>query len=257
MENKENQPKKSFSIRLTTCLLFIAIIAICIMGYFLFTISNEKQSETEKVNELDKEILELKNTIYDLESKLSEEVTSSTVSSNDYEELAKKLDSIDVLYITKATDNKDNTYTLEGTIYTQYTLDFDELQKIVEDGKLELNNVAYTVKSTDIANEYELIDPQSDVAVYLIKQTNTNSYHLEAQAQISDVWKLTDSKKQITVNKDTRITIGYTGQTSTVEDTFKDYEETTAEDTTNPSPVYNFIFENGKCVELIQVTSAI
>lgn len=258
MENQANQPKKNFSIGLTTVLLFIAIIAICVMAYFLFKISNEKQESTENVEKLNSEILELKDTIYDLELKLKENEanSSSSVSSNEYTQITKELDGIDALYVTKVLENN-NTYTLQGVIYSRYALDKNKLDAIVKNGELKLNNSTYIVKPSDKANEYELIDPNSNVAIYQIKQNNSNLYYLEAQVQINDVWKLTDSKMQITVDKDTPITVDYTDEKSTVEDTFKNYKETNADDTTNPSPIYNFKFENGKCVELIRVTSAI
>lgn len=283
MEEKENQSKKSYSVALPTFLLFIALIAIGVMGYFLFSISKEKETAVSETNNLKSQVDEMKNTIYDMQTQLdsysktfsaqnssnSENSLNSENSSTNkqanlsqihYEEINEKLNNIDGLYITDV-EEKDNKYTLKGVIYSKYTLSKNELNEIVENGKLKLNDTYYTVKkdSSSEENEYVLIDPNSknSDALYAIRKEDSDTYYIIALAQISDVWKLTDSYKQITVDKSTKVEADYSGAIVSASEEFENFKKSTPKNTTNPSPIYNFEFKNGKCVKIIGLTSAI
>ncbi len=277
MEENQNQAKKSYSVGLPTFLLFIALIAIGVMGYFLFNISKEKDNAVSEANNLKSQIDDMNNTIYDMQTQLdsysktfsSKASSSLENTSNDressstqteYEEIDEKLDNIDGLFITDIEENNDK-YTLKGVIYSQYTLTKNELNEAISDGELKLNDTNYTLKKDESneENQYLLIDPNSENndALYAIRKNDSNNYYIIALAQISDVWKLTDSYRQITIDKNTKVESDYSGVIISASEEFENFKKVSPKDTTNPSPIYNFEFKNGECTKLICLTSSI
>lgn len=75
------EEKKTIKISLSTFFLIIAIIAICIMGYFIFKLNDDKTKESEKVSELNKQITSFENTVNSLQEKI--ETISNTSVSNE------------------------------------------------------------------------------------------------------------------------------------------------------------------------------
>ena len=59
---------------------------------------------------------------------------------NKYSEITKELDGIDVLFVTDAIENPDNTYTLKGVLYTKFTLTKSELEDAVKNGTYKYYN---------------------------------------------------------------------------------------------------------------------
>lgn len=268
MENNVEQPKKSFSISLTAFLLVIAIIAIGVMAYFLFTLSNEKQNAEKNIDELNKKISGLENTISNLQTKsekkpennTSENGSSDFIPYNKYLHIGEELDGIDVLFVTDVIKNANNTYTLKGVLYTQYTLTQSELDKIINDKKMVLNGVTFTVKEDESSSEYGLYDSRDvsdNFASYKIKKKDSNEFYLERQAQIQNVWKLAHEYRQITIDKDVVVENDYTEEKSTVEKTFNNFKSVSPEETTNPFPSYTFKIENGKCIKVIKALTSI
>jgi len=265
MENNIEQPKKSFSIALPVFLLIISIIAICVMTYFLFTISKEKQVAEENVNTLTSKVNDLQNTISSLEKELESKKTSTPASnSSKYSKITSELEGIDVLYVTGVDESQD-TYTLKGVIYSQYTITQSELDKAVKARSIEIIGQKYTVeKSTEEDDVYEVYDddtpgfiPHNRINPYKIKKKDEDTYYLESHYQISNVWKLTKSYKQITVDKDTTVEYDNSEEELTAEDEFSNFESSSPEDTTNPSPAYTFVFEDGECVKIVKAVTSI
>ena len=94
-----------------------------------------------------------------------------------------------------------------------------------------------------------------------IKKLDSTNYYLECQVQISDVCKKTDEYRQITILSNTKCSMNSEneGESQTVGDIFKNYEESSPIETTNPDENRTFIFkfENGKCTEVISTLTSI
>ena len=115
MENKKGN--------VSTVFLVIAIILIVVMGAFMYM---QKTKSDKQIAELENNAGKLQETINDLQGKIdtisntinsNKDVDSNSVEDAKYVELTKELNSGDVLYVTKAEKNSDNTYTLYGVVF--------------------------------------------------------------------------------------------------------------------------------------------
>ena len=115
MENKKGS--------LSTVFLVIAIILIVVMGALLYM---QKTESDKQIAELENNASKLQETINDLQGKIdtisntinsNKDVDSNSAEDTKYVELTKELNSGDVLYVTKAEKNSDNTYTLYGVVF--------------------------------------------------------------------------------------------------------------------------------------------
>ena len=64
------EEKKSTKISLSTFFLIIAIIAICVMGFFIYKLNDDKTKATEKVSELNNQVAKLENSMNNLQEKV-------------------------------------------------------------------------------------------------------------------------------------------------------------------------------------------
>ena len=74
------EEKNVTKISLSTFLLIIAIIAIIVMGIFIYKINNEKTIETQKSADLQAQVSSLNGTVSDLQEKINK--VSETVNSS-------------------------------------------------------------------------------------------------------------------------------------------------------------------------------
>ena len=174
---------------------------------------------------------------------------------NNNNEITAELEDRDVFYVTDAIKNDNNTYTLKGVIYSNYTISKNEITEASKKGKIELFGKEYIITENEYG-EYELYIP-SEVLGYTLREKDSNNYYLETTAQISEVYKLTDKYKQITVLSDLKCSHSYYDEQTTVNEFFENWESQEPIDSTNPSPVFKFFFENGKCVEIVQWLTSI
>ena len=72
--------KNTIEIHLSTILLIFTIIIIAVMTYFIFRLSNEKNSVEENVNKLNDEIYKLENKSSNLQEKI--DLISNTINNN-------------------------------------------------------------------------------------------------------------------------------------------------------------------------------
>lgn len=245
------EEKKGIKVNLTTLLLCVTIIILVIVGCFVY---NWKTIEklNAKIDSLEKAISNTEGSSNDL----IEDTEKSKKENIEYIEISEKLEGIDVLYVTDAINNDDNTYTLKGVVYTQYTLSYEEIQASLKTGKMKLENQEYTIKY-DVANNvyelYKLYELEDDNNLYTIKHESDDTYYITCNATIEGVWKLTDEYREITVGKDIEV-MGFNESLGTVEEVFKNWEKTVPLETSNPdsAKVFNFNFENGECVEVVQ-----
>lgn len=244
---------QSSNIGLIVLTLILSIAVAVFAGFLFFKIDSDRKSSDEKIADLTNKLENLEKVIEKNDSNM--ESLSNSIPDN-YTEITDNLKNLDVLYVTNVSKSKNN-YTLEGVIYSQYTISNTDYEKIINDEQMDVNGITYSVKKDDESGEYGLYEEDQDTPSYLLKKKNTRTYYLEAQAQIRNVWKLTDNFRKITLDGNLEVENDYTEETSTVKDTFKDFEAKEAEETTNPSPTYTFSFEDGKCIKVVEVTSSI
>ena len=98
------EEKKVTKISLSTFLLLIAIVAIIVMGVFIYKLNNDKAMEIKKSTELQAQVDSLNWTVNDLQgkmNKISETINTSNSSTNDF--------------ISKVDNTKDWVYGAEYT----------------------------------------------------------------------------------------------------------------------------------------------
>lgn len=241
MENKE---RKEIKIKLSTAiyLFIIIVLMLALFGMWCYYNLIEDNNKNESQQNIIKE-----------ETKASDEIQQTENLKAKYEEITRELKGIDCLFATNVIENSDS-YTLQGVIYTQYTINYKELQEALNNGTFTINNKQYVIKYTEDGTEYDLFENESEpYALYKIKQINENEYFIESQTQISNVWKLTDKYMEITIDKDIKNSeLWDENGFVTLEEKFKNFEEQEPEETTNPDStrMFKFVFVNDKCVEI-------
>ena len=175
--------------------------------------------------------------------------TTTTSTETNYEELTTKLENeelrLDLLL----------EYTLQGTIYEIYTMTDSEVDSVVASGKITLDGAEYTVKAIDSENDMYMFGPAPEYGAYAVNDVTSKEelrytigkengkYVVTRQSDYSTVWKETNKKASVTIDKNTTCEESYTGEESIASDVFENY-----------IPVdnhgYTFDFENGKCVKV-------
>lgn len=98
------EEKNVTKISLSTFFLILAIIAIIVMGIFIYKINNDKTTEIQKSTELQAQVNSLNGTVSDLQGKIDN--ISKTINSNNSTNTENKTNTSDTSIIP---DNKDNT----------------------------------------------------------------------------------------------------------------------------------------------------
>lgn len=246
MEEDENKNKPNKLLGLLT-ILIIAVVAF--RGYIMN--NNESSEDKNFYSEEQTNVVNLEDG-----NTLNERITKS----GKYSKITKELDGIDLLYVTDIEKNGDNC-TLKGVIYTQYTISNSEMKNVINEGKMKIDNETYNIKEDESSNEYNLYGANEEYPLYKIKKLNSTEYYLECQAQITDVWKLTNEYRQITVPSNTKCSMDfeYEEKYKTVEDIYDNFEYLAPADTTNPDSEKSFVFhfQAGKCVEVEGVITSL
>jgi len=135
------EEKKASKISLSTIFLIIAIIAIIVMGLFLYKLNNDKASEIQKSAELQSQINSLNETVSDLQGKL--DIISETINStenekntNDTSETSSKKQTLEEANVTNKVNKTgligDITYEIENSAINH----IDGFDVILEDSKV-------------------------------------------------------------------------------------------------------------------------
>ena len=72
------EEKKTIRISMSTFFLIIAIIAICVMGFFIYKLNDEKTTATEQVKSLNSKISNLEDTVTNFQNSSSKTTTQET-----------------------------------------------------------------------------------------------------------------------------------------------------------------------------------
>lgn len=249
--------KKSTGVILV--LIIVLLLGVIGVGGYFFI--KENNGSSKEIGELKNEVAELRsNIINDSHNNNNTVVKSNTdgLTEKKYEEITDKFtNESDSLFVTNVIKNSDDTYTLQGVIYSQYTLSVNELNEIVKTGKMQLDNTEYNVKKEQNPDSYHLYDGDNHDVYTIRKDESTSNYVIIRNAQVSLTQKKTNVYKQITVSKDVKCVDAYFDSDSkTVDEQFKNYTPLTPPDSTHPTPSYTFEFKNGKC-ETIYVDNGI
>lgn len=240
------EEKKTIKISLGTviCIIIIMLLLFFIVGMRYYNNIIEDNNSNMQNDGVNIEAIQNSSNIIAEEDK-------------NYGVIKKEFDGIDCLYVTEV-KQENNKYVLKGVVYTQYTVSKAELDSALINGIYNLNGDNYVIKESANKGEYDLYS-ESEYASYKLKKLNSNNYYLEAQAQISNVWKLSDKYMQITLDGSIPCVVNYADNYLTVEDVFKNYEKYEAINTTNPtdSRTYTFKFENEECIQVIDILTAI
>ena len=121
--------KKLISIKVST----ILIIALILIGILLFLKHTNSNKAENTISNTSINTTNTENTLNSTSSTnmISNSIDNASIISSRYEEIDNNLNGIDVLFVTDALNNGDDTYTLQGVIYTQYTLSQTELDEII------------------------------------------------------------------------------------------------------------------------------
>lgn len=178
-----------------------------------------------------------------------------------YTEITEQLQPLEAFHVTNVIENE-GTYTLQGVIYTHYTLNDSEFEKIKSDGSLRLDGQEYDLKALNyVMGEervvYGLYSEGSMSPMFLIIKDSSGNYYIEFQAQLTDVYKRTDNYKQITISKDAKCVDMMMGDTYpdgtlyTAEKEFSNFEYMEPIRETCPLPLYMFNFtDNGDLISI-------
>ena len=258
------EEKKQVKISTPGFFLILAIIVIAVMGYFIYKISSEKAEKENQIVSLNNEISNLQSSSRELQGKIDNIANAinttkinetNTINNNKrYSEITDNLGENNAFYVTEAINNG-SSYTLKGAIYTKYTLTKDEVEEIFRKGTMEINHgdkvEKYNVKK--IEDVYYLYEQKNNNQSYMIEKKDDNIYFIKRLAQMSDVWKLTNEQREITVDANIMVENGYSEMSiSNAKEYFKDFKKREAIENDYPTTSFNFEFKDGKCIKIIE-----
>ena len=178
------EDKKALKISLSSFFLIIAIIAIVIMGLFIYKLNSDKKAEVQKSQELKSQVTNLNGTVSDLQGKInsiSETINSKTANKNvdikigtfeaDDGQTSDAESNYDDCGVTLANNNLCSVYSGFGTCHLgTYSIEGSKLvcNTLIDRG--EEGGIAYG--ECNIIFEFEIINSQK---IKLTKIRNNSS----------------------------------------------------------------------------------
>lgn len=179
------EEKKAIKTSLSTFFLILAIIAICVMGVYIYRLNDDKMKSTDQVSQLNNQINSLENTVNSLQKKIentsnTQEQTqivsnTSTVENNttannitnttDIENLLKNKENYEYLKIKNIKEDGDK-YLIEADYYVPTPITENEYSEMVKNKKITLRNKEYIFENSDKTYNpgYGYIYTQGEVA---------------------------------------------------------------------------------------------
>lgn len=258
------EEKKEIKTNLSTILLFLAIIAIIIMGYFIYKLNNDKNLEINKVSDLQLQVNQLNSTLSSLQTLIEDNKTTKSVEDNKlnqdntskYQELTEDIasnlkrttgdisqkDGDQYFVAQEIVNNNDGTYTIRGRIYeyiylSNTALSEEQYQELLVSKKIVLFD-----------NEYTLGEFYDYYPGYGLKDANgvgfavsSNSNHILFQHNDEGFYKGTDKYYEVKVDDNVEIELVDFEPKSSI----KEYKTEDLEYINN-GEIYDFIFSNEK-----------
>ena len=170
------------------------------------------------------------------------------------------------LSITNIIKNSDNTYTIKGVVYNEYKLTDSEIDKLNSNGFIFIYGKKYERSNTDIENYIELTKCEDKLEQY----DPYYIYHLDKEKrtltrpswQWDTCYRITDVHMQIKVDAnvfvlDRNESAMEKGSGCTIDKLYKSRNKYLEYDdeSENKSDVslYNFVFKDGKCIEMFGI----
>ena len=177
------EEKNVTKISLSTFLLIIAIIAIIIMGVFIYNLNNEKTTEIQKISELQSQVNSLNGTINNLQEELS--TISENINSNNSNENTSS-DASETINSNSSNENTSSTkeYQISGIYYQKDALGDEpnytfSSNNEVSYGSLWMCSGTYTISNNIIKiNFTSAVDPDGNKA-------NVTDFGVEESAELT------------------------------------------------------------------------
>lgn len=177
------EEKNVTKISLSTFLLIIAIIAIIIMGVFIYNLNNEKTAEIQKISELQSQVNNLNGTINNLQEELS--TISENINSNNSNENTSS-DASETINNNSSNENTSSTkeYQISGIYYQKDALGDEpnytfSSNNEVSYGSLWMCSGTYTISNNIIKiNFTSAVDPDGNKA-------NVTDFGVEESAELT------------------------------------------------------------------------
>lgn len=192
------EEKKSTKISLSTFFLIIAIIAICVMGYFIYRLNDDKTKATEQVSKLKGQISNLQSTINNLntiEKNTTSITTNTTNNSTNQLSVNTNTDEIGKEIIEELADTKGNelykkaifskpflSLLIENKNYMNNQFSDEEILKLlveIDEDKEKGNIFADASNSTGFYVSSKLDDVQKLSQKYFGKKLNTEKLNVQ------------------------------------------------------------------------------
>ena len=258
------EEKNTTKTSLSTFLLILSLLIIIVLVIFIYKLNKDNAVETQKASQLESQVSSLSSTINSLQEKMNTVANNSIP--NKYTEITSKLSDDDIFYVTNANKNNDGSYTLNGVLYTKFTLSKSELENAANNGTYKYYNqyginplyVNYIVKKnykesdSDIKYDYAFIGKfkDEDRLAFVALKKDTNTYYIKNTTEYNDEWKLTNNYKKITISGDIEVENDY--DSFKVKNYFNDFKEKTASEDSHPGNCFTFEFKNGKCSKVYE-----
>ena len=175
------EEKNATKISLSTFFLLLAIIAIIVMGLFIYKLNIDKNIEIQKSNELQSQISSLNETVNDLQGKINNisennvaENTSKTDNSKDSNETNQNTNNDKILYSNEQVKKALSDY-LELRSYANVSA---ILERLTEKGELNYNHSKdKLINNTNTNPNIYLTKPEGGggLRTYTIKSINQKS----------------------------------------------------------------------------------
>lgn len=182
-----------------------------------------------------------------------------------YTEITEKLNEDEIFYATNVEKNN-GKYIMKGVIGNKY-FSKNEYDDIIKRGRASVDGKIFNIEKAKV----EQPNDDYEVLPYVIKNNemgydygffkkNSKYFVWAREMQFGEVWKKTNTYKQITLDKSIKCEDEYSEDQTSLDNEFKNFKNSSIEsigELIEHGSIYRFEFKNGKCVKLIYVTTGV
>ncbi len=139
------EEKKVIKISLSTFFLILAIIVICVMGYFIFKLNDDKTKATEKVSELNNQVAKLENSMDNLQEKINKITDTNNNTKLDNERTEENKSNITAVTEKQILTGLGYTITLYSNNEVKLAINESELRTIIGGTNVNITSKNCTV----------------------------------------------------------------------------------------------------------------
>lgn len=181
------EEKNVTKISLSTFFLILAIIAIIVMGVFIYKLNNDKTAEVQKSTELQAQVNSLNGTVSDLQGKINNisNIAQSNENTNNQEnkgieqeslenisedEMLKLFSESSDMRVTSINKKSDNTFSINVKHYGLVRISKSEYETMKQKGSITIDDVIY---------EYRTSNDYSSLGIIKSTKDNSKEYYVE------------------------------------------------------------------------------